>query len=423
MRTRSLLFIFIILFPLSFFAQTKVSKTSVYFDNDKYVLRKDAKKALDNLFDTLQNVSLLKITLKGNTDNSADSLYNIKLSQNRTETVKNYLLTKGIDPKIIATDYFGENKPIAPNESDDGKQKNRRVDITVAYKLIPLKADSIPPPSPKIIPKKDTCNKDTTLILPQGTQVTFNRCEYLELKDCLEITEANSADSILSNGMALMDSSGIPISSCGMLRISLNGSCGDGCFKTPVKVRFPVPQKTDCDYCGSNARVFLVNKNGSWTQMDKNKSSVKIVKINGQFFYQFEVKCPNAWTNCDCKVKGTKIKFKTKPGYKIESVTVSYECPRIVVRADVKRRKNCAVMYLPCPKSSATVTAVVINRKGDTLTLTQKPLNDLPKKVLFSKCGKNKNVVAKKALGFIPLKAHGLYRKYIIKPKLLTKKE
>ena len=412
-----------IFLPLTFFGQVKTLKTSVYFDNNKFVLSKEAKKTLDVFFDTLQNGNMTKVTIKGNTDNTADSLYNIKLSEQRTETVKNYILTKGIDSKIISTIFFGENKPIITNETDEGKQKNRRVDVTISYKTILPKLDTTSLPE-KLVVKKDTCKKDTIIILSQGTQIIINKCEYFELKNCLEFTEANSSESILVNGMSLMDTSGIPISSCGMIKISLKAGCTNkDCFKTPVKVRFPVPKEKECDYCGKNARVYIVNNNGNWNQPKGNKSEIKIVKIKGLEYYQFEINCPNTWQNCDCKTTGTKTKFKTKRGYKILSVTISYKCPVMVIRSTPSgKRKNISKAQLPCPKNMTTVTAIIIDKKGDTLILNSTPLNDLPKRVLFARCGK-KDTVEKKLLGFIPVKAHGLYRKYFIKPKQLTPKQ
>ncbi len=410
----------IALTPVILYGQTKTVKTSVYFKNDKFELRADGKQAIDMALDTLPQADIFKIIVTGNTDNSADSLYNLKLSDKRTETVKNYLTSKGINGNTIKTNYFGEEKPIAANDNDEGKQKNRRVDIVFFYKLktIPkqITVDSISTQVNVV----DTCKKDTVITLPEGTQVVFNRCEYLEIKDCIEFTETNNPNAILVNGLSLMDTSGFPIASCGMLRVSMKPGCTNReCFKFPVKVRFPVPKDKECDYCGREAKVWDINSNGSWVQGKGKKSEIKIVKVQGQMFYQFELYCPNSWKNCDCKPKGKKMKFKTKHNYKIVNIKVTFNCPTAVIELKPKRRKNIAKTKIPCWKGDKTVIATIIDNKGDTLILNQMPLNDLTKRTIFSRCKKITGENIGYRFGIFPIGKRQFYRKYIIKPNQL----
>lgn len=413
----------IALTPVILYGQTKTVKTSVYFKNDKFELRADGKQAIDMALDTLPQADIFKIIVTGNTDNSADSLYNLKLSDKRTEIVKNYLTSKGINGNTIKTNYFGEEKPIAANDNDEGKQKNRRVDIVFFYKLktIPkqITVDSISTQVNVV----DTCKKDTVITLPEGTQVVFNRCEYLEIKDCIEFTETNNPNAILVNGLSLMDTSGFPIASCGMLRVSMKPGCTNReCFKFPVKVRFPVPKDKECDYCGREAKVWDINSNGSWVQGKGKKSEIKIVKVQGQMFYQFELYCPNSWKNCDCKPKRKKMKFKTKRNYKIVNIKVTFNCPTAVIELKPKKRKNIAKTKIPCWKGDKTVIATIIDNKGDTLTLNQMPLNDLTKRTMFSRCKKIKGENIGYRFGVFPIGKRQFYRKYIIKPYQLKSK-
>jgi outer membrane protein OmpA-like peptidoglycan-associated protein len=423
---RQLLTILIItLAPLTIFGQSKTLKVSVFFDIDKFVLRADAKQTIDSTLESLILLDIYKINVSGNTDNTADSLYNLKLSNNRTEQVKNYLNEKGINSDIIKKTYFGENKPIANNNTEEGKQNNRRVDIAFFYKQktaqIETKVDSIP----KEILAIDTCKKDTVIILPGGTQVVFNLCEYLEIKDCLEFTETNNSDAILANGISLMDTSGIPIASCGMLRITMKPGCTEReCFKIPIKVRFPVPNDKDCDYCGRNARVWDISSNGGWIEGQGKKNDVKIIKAKGQLFYQFEIVCPNYWKNCDCKLpKGKKIKFKTKRKYKIVRVVVTSNCPTTAIEFKPMRRENIANKRIPCLIGDKNVVATIIDKNGDTLTLEQMPLNDLTKRTIFSGCKKIKGVNIGHRFGIFPIGKRSFYRKYIIKPSDLKPKQ
>lgn len=98
-------------------------KTSVYFDTDSFLLVKEHYPKLDRLADTAKKLNIKGILLRGNTDADADSLYNIRLSAKRSSSVKQYLLQKGIIDTLIHIDYYGENKPVADNASDMGKQK------------------------------------------------------------------------------------------------------------------------------------------------------------------------------------------------------------------------------------------------------------------------------------------------------------
>ena len=88
----SVLFTLIFFIPLIIFGQTQKIKTTIYFDNNKYDIRDDGYQTLNKITDTLAVADIYRIVINGNTDNTADSLYNVKLSTNRAETVKNYFV-------------------------------------------------------------------------------------------------------------------------------------------------------------------------------------------------------------------------------------------------------------------------------------------------------------------------------------------
>jgi OmpA-OmpF porin, OOP family len=81
----------------------------------------------------LNRYSAITLTIEGHTDNVGDDAYNMDLSQKRTVSVKNYLVSKGITaPRLNATGY-GETKPVADNTKTAGKAKNRRVELITSY--------------------------------------------------------------------------------------------------------------------------------------------------------------------------------------------------------------------------------------------------------------------------------------------------
>ena len=71
----------------------------------------------------------MKLEIQGHTDNKGSSAANLKLSKNRAEAVKTYLVSKGIDTNRFKTEWFGSKKPIADNNTEVGRQKNRRVEL------------------------------------------------------------------------------------------------------------------------------------------------------------------------------------------------------------------------------------------------------------------------------------------------------
>lgn len=74
-----------------------------------------------------------KITLSGHTDNQGDDDKNMLLSEKRSKSVKAYLMKKGVPEENIITEWFGETKPIADNDTPAGRQKNRRVEMKVTF--------------------------------------------------------------------------------------------------------------------------------------------------------------------------------------------------------------------------------------------------------------------------------------------------
>jgi OmpA-OmpF porin, OOP family len=102
-----------------------------FFDFDKSVLKPEGKAKLDDLADKVKGLNLEVIIAVGHTDSKGTDAYNQKLSVRRSEAVKAYLTEKGIEANRVYTEGKGESQPVADNKSDEGRAKNRRVEIEV----------------------------------------------------------------------------------------------------------------------------------------------------------------------------------------------------------------------------------------------------------------------------------------------------
>ena len=103
----------------------------VLFDFDKSVVKPAGKAKLDDLASKVKAINLEVVIAIGHTDSIGSDAYNQKLSVRRSEAVKAYLVSKGVEPNRIYTEGKGEKQPVASNKTKDGRQKNRRVEIEV----------------------------------------------------------------------------------------------------------------------------------------------------------------------------------------------------------------------------------------------------------------------------------------------------
>ena len=101
------------------------------FDFDKSNVKPEAAAILDRLVAFMNENKDKKAALAGHTDNIGTEAYNLKLSERRVNSVRDYVVKKGVDSGSISGQGFGESKPIADNKTKEGRAKNRRVEIKV----------------------------------------------------------------------------------------------------------------------------------------------------------------------------------------------------------------------------------------------------------------------------------------------------
>jgi len=104
---------------------------NVYFDTGKATLKPNSNKALNDLVEVLKLKTGMVIEIQGHTDNVGNPDDNLKLSQQRAEAVKKFLVSKGIDAARVSAKGYGQTIPIADNTDDAGKAKNRRTSLKV----------------------------------------------------------------------------------------------------------------------------------------------------------------------------------------------------------------------------------------------------------------------------------------------------
>jgi outer membrane protein OmpA-like peptidoglycan-associated protein len=107
--------------------------SKIYFETGSDKLKLISNSQLDDLVVILNRYSAITLTIEGHTDNVGDDAYNMDLSQKRTVSVKNYLVTKGIPATRLNAIGYGETKPVADNTKAAGKAKNRRVELITSY--------------------------------------------------------------------------------------------------------------------------------------------------------------------------------------------------------------------------------------------------------------------------------------------------
>jgi OmpA-OmpF porin, OOP family len=104
--------------------------SEVLFEFDRAELKPAAKSVLDRIASSiLKNRGM--VTVEGHTDNQGTATYNANLSRKRAEAVANYLLTRGVPKERLKVASYGETRPVASNDAEAGRQRNRRVELVI----------------------------------------------------------------------------------------------------------------------------------------------------------------------------------------------------------------------------------------------------------------------------------------------------
>jgi outer membrane protein OmpA-like peptidoglycan-associated protein len=113
-----------------------VNMSDVLFDFNKYTLRQEAREKLAKISGIILSHPGLKLEVDGYTDSIGTDEYNIKLSEQRANTVRDYLTAQGLSQGSVSALGFGKDNPVASNDTAAGRQKNRRVELVVSGDII-----------------------------------------------------------------------------------------------------------------------------------------------------------------------------------------------------------------------------------------------------------------------------------------------
>jgi len=119
-----------------------VNLSDVLFDTGKYTLKPGTQISLAKVSGILQSYPGLKLQVEGYTDNTGSDMFNQKLSENRADAVRSFLIAQGVSPNNITSTGYGESNPVADNSTSAGRAKNRRVQLVVSGDAIGVKESS-----------------------------------------------------------------------------------------------------------------------------------------------------------------------------------------------------------------------------------------------------------------------------------------
>jgi len=126
-------------------------KEKIQFEVNKATIKPESFSLLHDIAEVIkQNAQVKKISIEGHASADGDRKFNLKLSDDRAKSVMDYIVKKeGIDPKRLTARGWGSEKPIASNDTEEGREKNRRVEFLVVEQDVTAKKVEIDPTTGK----------------------------------------------------------------------------------------------------------------------------------------------------------------------------------------------------------------------------------------------------------------------------------
>jgi OmpA family len=265
----------------------------VLFNSNEAVLSDESKKILTELVATINAVSVYTIYLKGATDADGSGKFNQDLSKKRVQVVRSFMQNKGISSSRFSTETVGESQPIADNNTAEGKQKNRRVDILVSFSQSPETNSGKPKnmtqlyqqlavktQSFKINTNSDTIlrgEKGTRLFIPKGSFASIgdNAIVDFQLKECYDFSDMIGENLTTMDGDKMLRTGGMIYTEA-----TANGKKLE--LKKSIDVEFASKESKE-----PNMQLFTgarnMSRNGAmnWTPLNaSNNAQISVPKSN-----------------------------------------------------------------------------------------------------------------------------------------------
>jgi len=121
-----------------------VNMSDVLFDTAKYSLRPSAREKLAKVAGIVSGHPGLKLAVEGYTDNVGKDDYNQRLSEQRSGSVRDFLILQGMPAASVTGAGFGKNRPVSSNDTASGRQQNRRVELVISGDIIGMSSRRSP---------------------------------------------------------------------------------------------------------------------------------------------------------------------------------------------------------------------------------------------------------------------------------------
>lgn len=247
---------------------------------------------------------------------------------------------------------------------------------------------------------------DTTIILSNGTQLTFNRCDFFDIRNCVEYKEIRTVKDLQASGLSTLDNEGNVLLSCGMFIMDFSsGNCGVKCLNHPVKIRIPMLFYACASSTLAN-RLYVSDDSGNWKPL--NSPYQEVTLADGKKYFEFYSTCGGKF-NCDKKLHYSIVKFKARSGKRLDKLNVSSNCPLLNMDFTTSRRKNIIYAKIPCVNPDSLMITVT----GDGINVS-KPLSSLVSRYTKSSCVIISNKVERRVLGIVKFRQRNIYHKYLI---------
>jgi hypothetical protein len=262
---------------------------SVYFDNASYIPSEKTITVLDSLASKVMNWPEYRIILKGYTDSVAGNEYNQILSEKRAQSVKEYLISKGISPQKITAQWYGENDPVMPNTTEKGRAGNRRVTLWVYDSELTVSSNKRNEKNESSEKSKPAGENDTTIICTNGTKILIRAGTFAprQMKD-IKITtkEYNTTCDLVNSNVTMITDSGDCLTSGGMVFLKFTSDTVEVHPNAGYTIRISIPASHNI--IDKEMQVYVAREKNGAVRWSLTTMTLMHDKSKGRYYYEFE---------------------------------------------------------------------------------------------------------------------------------------